>query len=1009
MAENIEKLILDDSGFITPLNESIKKLNETEQALKSLNQTSQKETAKTAAELKKTTDIQNKAVEDLKKGVSSQIKLYSDQKKAASEVAAAILKSSDTAAKFSALMNKLETMSLNGATMSVQDLEKEFTDLLETAKLTDDQIDFLTNNIEAVAAEIASLDVNQIQELANETEQTTEKFKTAKSELRQLTNLINSGQLTGVELEQAEARAAELTDTIGDVRNKLKLLASDTRGLDLMVESITAVGAGFQIVEGAAALYGDESKELQETLIRLNAVMAIANGLQQAGNILTTKGGIATKIATGIQTAYTVAVGNGSLAMKVFRGALAATGVGLLVIGLATLITNFDKVKEKVFELVPGLEKIGSVFKGLYSGIVETFKGIGDVITTFWEDGLSASIEKAKELGKTVSEAGRSAYEENEAQKVRDLIAKDLENLAKSQRRRAEILEAGGKDSYKVIESATANELAALKLRGEEMEKIQEKQLELELLQVERRRKIEEERKREQERINEERRKALEKFADLQKQYSDIIFESGTLTEEEKFNIVKQKNIDALINFKDELTNLAKVLKKDVSNELTKVDELIKRLEGSKFIRIDFDSQNDDFNVQNLVNDAEKRNIIRQRDIRESILSEESKQELLKEIVLQGEKERLQILNEYSDKNTLEYQQRLLRISEIDDQLTIEIPPIESSNFFDSVTDFESLLQKSLNEIFKDSDIFSGEDARQFLSGAFTLVSEFGNILNEANELKLNEIDKQLDRLSERREKLQDELDKELELQKEGLANNVGNKQSEVDGLLSEEERLTKERERIQKESQKRQLIAETVQQTASLITSSINIINGFSTIPVVGLPLGIAAVASLLGFFAKTKADAFKATKLYKGADRISDHFGFGERHGDTDLPSQGEGYSLVNRRTGLPTNVVVSGKEMILPESVSLPNEQFFAALRLGKYNGIDLNNAMDFYLNYSDRANKVNAPVINNIVLPQQKVNNKVRTTIPHVTKKGKKVAIVTTITDDMKDGHIIHLDF
>ncbi len=115
-----------------------------------------------------------------------------------------------------------------------------------------------------------------------------------------------------------------------------------------------------------------------------------------------------------------------------------------------------------------------------------------------------------------------------------------------------------------------------------------------------------------------------------------------------------------------------------------------------------------------------------------------------------------------------------------------------------------------------------------------------------------------MDKLSERRETLQDELSRELELQEKGLANNVGNKQAEVDGLLAEEARLMAEKEKIQKEAQKRQLISDTIAQGQSLITSSINIIKGFSNIPIVGLPLGIAAVGALLAFFAKTKVEAF-------------------------------------------------------------------------------------------------------------------------------------------------------
>jgi hypothetical protein len=45
--------------------------------------------------------------------------------------------------------------------------------------------------------------------------------------------------------------------------------------------------------------------------------------------------------------------------MKAFRIALISTGIGALVIGLILLITNFDKVKGAVLNLIPGLKSVG--------------------------------------------------------------------------------------------------------------------------------------------------------------------------------------------------------------------------------------------------------------------------------------------------------------------------------------------------------------------------------------------------------------------------------------------------------------------------------------------------------------------------------------------------------------------------------------------------------------------------------------------------------------------------
>ena len=335
-----------------------------------------------------------------------------------------------------------------------------------------------------------------------------------------------------------------------------------------------------------------------------------------------------------------------------------------------------------------------------------------------------------------------------------------------------------------------------------------------------------------------------------------------------------------------------------------------------------------------------------------------------------------------------------------------QVPAPEFGNdFFEGINNFQDLFEETLRELF-------GPDAgpiSEVIGGLTTFVGEWGNILNEATDIAIGNIDKQLDRISENRETLENELDRELELREKGLANNVDAKKSEVDALLAEEERLNAEKEKLQREAQRRQLIAETASQTASLITSSINIIKGFSNIPIVGLPLGIAAAAALFGFFAKTKIDAFNATRLYEGADSIKDHFGFGDYYGDTDLPGKGSGYRLVNERTGRRTNVVISGKEMLLPERISIPNREFFSNMRNGYYDGIDLNEAVLFYTQYKDFDKKGGGNVFNIIATQQSapKQENQ-RQYIPFPTKNGGYRAILKTIKPDDKDGSMIEFD-
>jgi hypothetical protein len=137
---------------------------------------------------------------------------------------------------------------------------------------------------------------------------------------------------------------------------------------------------------GAVALLNAVTGGLASTVkdtIEATQLLTKNTSLAAAGN----------KIASIAQAGYTFVVGTSTGAMKLFRIALASTGIGLLVIGLGLLIANFDKVKEVVLNLFPGLKGISS----LIGGIV-------DSVTDFV--GATSAAERAVEkLNKTADES----------------------------------------------------------------------------------------------------------------------------------------------------------------------------------------------------------------------------------------------------------------------------------------------------------------------------------------------------------------------------------------------------------------------------------------------------------------------------------------------------------------------------------------------------------------------------------------------------------------------------
>jgi predicted aspartyl protease len=171
-----------------------------------------------------------------------------------------------------------------------------------------------------------------------------------------------TGQLRGLKAELAQLEiagqdgtqafnelliaAARLEDQIGDTRDRVRILASDTFKFDAAVGATQALASGFELAQGAAALFGSESEDLQKIIAKVTAATAVANGVQQLATLIKEESAIKTVVLTAATTAYNLAVGTSTGALKAFRLALAATGVGLLVVGLIALIENFDKIKD---------------------------------------------------------------------------------------------------------------------------------------------------------------------------------------------------------------------------------------------------------------------------------------------------------------------------------------------------------------------------------------------------------------------------------------------------------------------------------------------------------------------------------------------------------------------------------------------------------------------------------------------------------------------------------------
>jgi hypothetical protein len=184
---------------------------------------------------------------------------------------------------------------------------------------------------------------SEIEKAAKKGQTLTAQLKTLKNEINQLDAAGKGGTKAFTDLT---IQAAKLEDQIGDTRERVRVLASDTFKFDAAVQGVQAVAGAFAGAQGAIALFGGESEEINKALLKVQASLALVAAAQEFANLVTGQGALKLALVTAAQTLYATSLGATSTALKVFRGALITTGLGAIVVALGFVIAKLQEFAE---------------------------------------------------------------------------------------------------------------------------------------------------------------------------------------------------------------------------------------------------------------------------------------------------------------------------------------------------------------------------------------------------------------------------------------------------------------------------------------------------------------------------------------------------------------------------------------------------------------------------------------------------------------------------------------
>ncbi len=370
---------------------------------------------------------------------------------------------------------------------AVKTLEKAMFDVKK-------KIDELNSTGKANASVIAALEKeyslldNIVSSQANGFISMRQEIKSNEVAIQQLSRVY--GEDSDV-VRQLIAENGKLRDSFADLQAQQKALGSDTFVFDGLLQSGQALAGMYGAATGAAALFGDESEDLQKQMVKLQAVMAVVQGVQAAVNALQKEGaavqllltlrskaqaavailqnfvltgGIAAKrgdiAATVAQTAATNAQTTATRAATVgaigLRAALIATGIGAILVLLVSAASAMGAFGDSTEDATINLEKL--------SEEVEYQNGLLESNIAFIKQNTSVRLEQAKQAGKgatelfKISQQGlkdeQKALDENIKQRQAafdkrfqafDKLLGDESDAAKKQR--SEIMEINKKES----------------------------------------------------------------------------------------------------------------------------------------------------------------------------------------------------------------------------------------------------------------------------------------------------------------------------------------------------------------------------------------------------------------------------------------------------------------------------------------------------------------------------------------------------------------------------------
>lgn len=283
------------------------------------------------------------------------------------------------------------------------------------SKVAQRELDAARTSAKDIAAQLQQAGANA-SKMADGVAKADAPVKSVKAQLKEATaNLIAMQQEFGAlspEALNAARSVAELRDNIQEA-NEVAGLFDPGKAFGTVVGVGSAIAAGFSAAQGAMALLGTESKEVEKAILKVQAAMALAQGLstirdsakefQRLGAIIQSTTiyqralAAANSVTAATMRAFGFATTQTGTAFVFLRGAIIATGLGALAVVIGMVVNKLTEFTSKTDEATEAQKKLTEAQE-------EAARKIKDAALQRIKDNESLLVAIAKAEGKSAAE-----------------------------------------------------------------------------------------------------------------------------------------------------------------------------------------------------------------------------------------------------------------------------------------------------------------------------------------------------------------------------------------------------------------------------------------------------------------------------------------------------------------------------------------------------------------------------------------------------------------------------